>query len=450
MKIRNTLFTVCALLFLPALSIAQQPQQEVSMLQAQDTPPAASTTGTAPQLTLADAEKLALAHNPNVTIAHLLQLAQVQATREVRAAGLPLATVDLTAADAHQNSRITAGGLNNPVVYERAAGGLTLRQLISDFGRTHNLVRSAQSNEKAQMEMERATAADIVLAVDRVYFQALTAQAVLKVAHQTVATRRTTAEQIRALTESKLRSTLDLSLAEVQVSQAQLLLLDAENAAQASMAALNALLGSDADTRYALVEETAETPPPAHTEDLVQTAFRDRPDLAASADRELAARQFASAEHALIRPTISALATGGGTPVRAGQIQSPWYGAAGANISIPVFNGFAFSARARAADLEAQSASEQVRNLRDNIARDVRISVLDAQQAYQRIQVARQLLDQANTVMELAQARYKVGLSGIVDLTQAQLAQTEAEIGFTNARYNYQSALATVRYQTGQ
>lgn len=84
------------------------------------------------------------------------------------------------------------------------------------------------------------------------------------------------------------------------------------------------------------------------------------------------------------------------------------------------------------------------------IARDVWTAVLNAQMAYQRIGVSKQLLDQANTALELAQARYKVGLSGIVDLTQAQLAQTEAEIGLTNARFAYQTALAVVAYQTGQ
>ncbi len=88
--------------------------------------------------------------------------------------------------------------------------------------------------------------------------------------------------------------------------------------------------------------------------------------------------------------------------------------------------------------------------MRDGIARDVRDAGLNAQLAFQRIAVTKQLLDQANTALELAQARYKVGLSGIVDLTQAQLAQTQAEIGYTNARYNYQTALAMIRYQTGQ
>jgi outer membrane protein len=405
-----------------------------------------------PKLTLAQAEHLAFEHNPNISVAHLLQLAQAQVTREARAGELPDATGNLTAVGAHDNSRITAGALNNPIVYDRAAAGLTVRQLITDFGRTHNLIREAQSNAKAQLDTERATVDDITLAVDQAFYQALTAQSILKVAQQTVSTRQATGQQIGALTAQNLRSTLDLSLANVQVSQAQLLQLDAENAAQTAMATLNAILGSENNEQYDLVDETPVNPqlPPANVEDLVQLAFRARPDLAAFNDRFTAAKQFASAEHDLNRPTISALATGGGTPIRADQIQSSWYGAAGANVSIPIFNGFEFSARAKEADLRAQAASEQVRNSREGIGRDVRNAVLNAQMAFQRIGVTRELMSQANTAMELAQARYQVGLSGIAELSQAQLAQTEAQIDFANARYAYQTAVAVVRFQTGQ
>lgn len=436
---------------IPVLLLTQAPAAG-SHLDASSTAEAPAPSPAGPRLTLAEAEKMALEHNPSISVARLLQLAQIQVTRAVRSNEMPTATGNLTAVDAHDNSRLTAGALNNPIVYDRAAGGLTVRQLITDFGRTHNLVKNAQSTAKAQLDTERATVEDITLAVDQAFYQALTAQSVLRVARQTLTTRQATAEQIGALTSQKLRSTLDLSLADVQVSQAQLLVLDAQNSAQAAMANLNAILGSEADEQYDLVNETPENPQPApaSAEDLLQVAFRSRPDLASLNDRWLAARQFASAEHDLSRPTISALATAGGTPVRADQIQSSWYGAAGANISIPIFNGFEYTARAKEADLRAQAASEQVRNLRDAVARDVRSAVLNAQIAFQRIAVSRQLFDQANTALELAQARYKVGLSGIVDLTQAQLAQTEAEIGYTNARFAYQTALAVVRYETGQ
>jgi outer membrane protein len=464
----------CVLLLLPCSCPAQQLQQpalpdapparliaqagqELPLLPsgAQQSPPQQQqlqTPPAGPRLTLADAERMALRHNPNISIAHLLQLAQAQVVREVRAEDLPSAFADLTAVGAHQNSRLTAGALSNSSVYDRAAGGLTVSQLITDFGRTHNLIRNAQSNARAQLDLERASVEDITLAVDQAFYQALTAQEVLRIAQQTVVTRQATGDQIGALTKSNLRSTLDLSLANVQVSQAQLLVLDGQNDSQAAMANLNAILGSESYVKYDLVDETPETPavPPADTESLVQLAFKARPDLAALNDRFTAAKQFASAEHDMLRPTVSAIAAAGGTPVRADQIQSSWYGAAGANISIPIFNGFDYSARGKEADLRAQAAAEQVRNLRDSVGRDVRTAVLNAQAAFQRIGVSQQLLDQANTALDLAQARYKVGLSGIVDLTQAQLDQTQAEISVANARYAYQTALAEVRFQTGQ
>jgi outer membrane protein len=129
---------------------------------------------------------MAIEHNPNISVARLIALAQAQVMREVRSGELPTATGSLTAVGAHENSRVTAGLLNNPSIFDRAAGGLTVSQLITDFGRSHNLVRSAQSNAKAQLENERATELDITLTVDQAFYQALTAQAVLKVAEETV------------------------------------------------------------------------------------------------------------------------------------------------------------------------------------------------------------------------------------------------------------------------
>ena len=414
--------------------------------------PAGPVAPLGPRLTLADAERMAIAHNPIISVARLIALAQAQVTREVRSGELPTATGSVTAVGAHENSRITAGFLNNPSIYDRAAGGLTVSQLITDFGRTHNLVKSAQSNARAQLENERATELDITLTVDQAFYQALTSEAVLKVAEETVIQRQATVDQVGALTKAKLRSNLDLSFANMQVSQAKLLLLDAQNNAADAMASLNTVLGSERDEQYTLVDETTASPDPApqDAEALLQTAFTARPDLAALNDNYTAARQFSTAERELWMPTVSALTALGGTPVRADQIQSSWYGAAGANITIPIFNGFLFSARAQEAKLRANAAGEQVRNLRDVIARDLRTAILNAQNAFQRIGVTQEMLNESNMALDLSQARYKIGLSGIVELTQAQLAQTQAEIAYANARYAYQTELAVVRFQTGQ
>ena len=412
----------------------------------------ASPQSAATQLTLSEAEQLALKNNPQISVARLLTFAQHQVVRETRSAELPQATGNLTAADARQGTRLTAGALNNSSVFERAAAGITIGQLITDFGRTRNLVASEDLREQAQKQTEQATAADIVLATDQAFYAALAAQAQLLVAQQTVDTRQTTTDQVQALTTAKLRSDLDLSFANVNLAQAKLLLLDAQNRKDAAFTGLNEILGFEKQASYILVDETRKplNAPPANEENLVQDAFRSRPDLAAIDDNFQAAQRFARAEHDLSRPTISALAAVGGTPVRADQITTSWYGAAGVNMSIPLFNGFLFSSRARAADYQSSVLQQQVRDLRDRIARDVRVTWLQSNTAYQRVSVTAQLLQQANLALDLAQTRYKLGLSSIVELSQAQLQQTDAQIGNTNARYEYLTTLSELNFQIGQ
>jgi outer membrane protein len=403
-------------------------------------------------LTLAQAEKIAVQQNPHMQIARLIALAEGQVRREARAADLPTLTGNLTAVDTHEGDRITAGALNNPSVYQRAAGGVALSQLMTDFGRTHALVSSADLSARAAASNEIASREDVLLAVDEAFYHALASQAILLVAQQTVTTRQETADQIRALTEAKLRSELDLSFANVNLQQAKLLLLSATNDNQESQAALNAILGEELPAVYTLVDETpaASAPAPEDAAPLLQLAFQSRPDLAALNQQSSAAKEFSRAERDLVRPTISALGVAGDAPVRADQITIPWYGAAGVNVSIPIFNGFLFSARANEAKLRAQAADQSVQQLRQTIARDVTDTVLEAQSGFQRIDVSRQLLEQANSAFDLAQTRYKLGLSSIVELSQAQLAQTQAQIAYASARYAYQQTLAALRFQTGQ
>ncbi|MGC9159691.1 MAG: TolC family protein [Terracidiphilus sp.] len=408
---------------------------------------------TGPLLTLAQAEQMAIRNNPHISIAHLLALAQAQVTRQVFSAYMPMASTTLDAVDANNNGRITgAGTLNSPRMLDKAAGGLTVSQLITDFGRTHNLVLSARSAAKAQLENEVATDLDITLTVDQAFYHALAAQADLRAAEETVRQRQATADQVNALTQAKLRSDVDLAFADVQLSQAKLLELNAKNQSDDAMAALNTVLGSEQNHPYTLVDETSVTPapPPSDAEPLVRQAFAARPDLAALNDDYASATHYSKAQRDLWMPTVSALAMVGGTPVRDDLIKSSWYSGAGASINIPVFNGFLFNAQAREAKLRAGAAQQQVRNLRDDIARDVRTAVLNAQTAFERIDVTLQMLNQSNLALDLSQARYKIGLSSIVEITQAQLAQTDSLIAYTNARYSYQTALAVLRYQLGQ
>jgi len=407
------------------------------------------SAGTPTMLSVKDAQVLALKNNPQISVARLTALASQQVTREVRSSLWPTAQVDLTAVDTpNPGNRITAGALNNPSVYQRAAAGAVVSQLLTDFGRTTNLVASANLAAKAENQNALATKEQILLAVDQAFYNALQTQAVLTVAQRTVSDRQTVSDQVGALFRSKLKSELDFSFANVNLAQAKLLLLDAENNVNAAQAALSAVLGFQNLQRFQLVEDTTPVAtPPENIDELINTAFTARPEILALEFQSESAQRFQKAERDLLFPDIRALGAVGDTPVR-NPIISSWYGAVGVNVDIPVFNGFLYTARAREASLRAQAAQEKLRDIRDRIARDVRTSWLNAKTAYERLAVTQQLLDQANLALNLAQARYKLGLGSIVELSQAQLQQTQAQISNVSAGYDYRLALAGLQYQT--
>jgi len=257
------------------------------------------------------------------------------------------------------------------------------------------------------------------------------------------------ADQVSALTKSKLKSDLDLSFANVNLAQAKLLYLDALNNDKAAMAGLSAILGYPNLQNLELISDSEPlAPPPADVDQLIADALAKRPEVLALEFQSQSAEKLHQADRDEMLPTISALAAFGDSPVRDDRVYGP-YGAVGVNLQIPVFNGFLYSARSREADLRAQAMRQRMSDLRNRISRDVRTSWLAASTAYDRVNVSQQLLAQANLALDLAQTRYKLGLSSIVELSQAQLQQTQAQIGSAQAESEYRLALSSLRYQTG-
>lgn len=427
----------------PALTLQTQPTPATT------TPAAAATTQ--PSLTRQQAEQEAIKHNPNISVAALLARAQAEHVRVTRSALFPAFNGDVTGVDAQEASRISTGSLTASRLLYHAGAGVRLDQLITDFGQTRNLIASSSFQAKAADQRSQATRDDIVLATDIAFYRALRAQATLQVAESTVKTRTNVADQVSAMTASKLKSTLDQSFAQVNLSQAQLFNLDAQNEYDASIASLNELLGTTDDTHYQLVDDPTPPQPVAPTADaVIALALQQRPDLLALADVHEADVHFAHAQRDQLLPTISGLGVVGITPVGSQQyFVDNWYGAAGVNISVPIFNGFKFHSEATEAKLRADASDEQHRALVDQIVRDVRTAWLTSQSAQQRMSVTAQLLKQANLALDLATTRYQLGLSSIVELSQAQLQQTQAQIDDANARFEYEQDLAALRFESG-
>jgi outer membrane protein len=256
-----------------------------------------------------------------------------------------------------------------------------------------------------------------------------------------------------------LKSNLDLSFADVNLSQAKLLQVDAQNNLDSAMAALTAVLGFDKQVQYELVEDDKQAPaPPPDVDVLINTALQQRPDLQSLTYTQQAAERFRRAQRDQLFPSISTLGIAGVSPVRPdcfggcfpNYFVSSWYGAVGVNMNVPIFNGLLFTSQASEAKYRAQAAAENTRDLRNSVVRDVRTAWLALNAAFQRVSVAAELARQADLSLNLAQGRYQLGLGSIVELSQAQLQKTDADIGYVNSQYQYRLALSTLNFEIGQ
>lgn len=399
-------------------------------------------------LTLQQAEQIAIRNHPRVQAAVSLAMAAREQTVEARSAYYPTARGSLTGVEAEHNSRIAAGGLNNPIIYDRYANGFEVSEIVTDFGRTHDLVKSSNLHAQAQQERVVTSRADVLVNVDRAYFNVLRNQTLLRVAEQTVNQRKLVADLVDAEAKHKLKSGLDVSFAQVDLSQAQLLLIQAQNNLQASYAELSDALGYADQQTFNLAEEPMPSQPPGDLSQLIQQALKDRPEMISQRFDVGSANTYATAERDLWFPTISVAGAAGLTPFRQDQL-APRYAAAGFNVNVPIFNGHLFGALRGEANARARAQQEYLRELQNRIVRDVRTVWLNANSSYQRLSVTKELLAQARQSLDLSQARYKLGLSSIVELSQAQLNETSAEIAQASAKYDYQTQMSILNYQIG-
>jgi outer membrane protein len=404
-------------------------------------------------LTLQQAETMALQNHPQIQAARNEAAFANQQIVEARSAYFPTVNANVTGSGANDGARIGAEFITDSRLFDRFGAGFTFTQLIADFGRTKNLVASSRLQAQASAQNLQATRYDVLLQVNRAYFDVLHARALIRTAQETIKTRQTVLDQVTQLARNQLRSDLDVDFAAVNVSEAKLLLIEAQNSLDDAYAELARALGADRVIDYQVQEEPLPPNPPANPDDLVAQAMANRPELASFRFTRDSAYKFADAEKDLKRPTVDAVGLAGYIPYIAqltSQAIPAEYGAAALNISIPIFNGHLFAARHEAALDRAMEADQKLRDEQLRLARDVRLAWANASTAFQRIAVTAQLMQEANLAVNLAQGRYNLGLASIVELSQAQLNQTAAEIANLSAKYDYQSQYQALQYTIGQ
>jgi outer membrane protein len=403
------------------------------------------------RLTLSDAKAMAVANHPQVLAAQSEAAYTNEEITVSRAPYYPVLSADLTGSQSSNSlARIGAGALSASRLFNRFGQGVVFSQLVTDSGRTKNLVASSRFQAEASTQTVQATRYDVLLEVTRAYFAALHAQGVVRVALATVDARQLLLDQVTTLANNNLRSQLDVSFADVNVSEAKLLLLRAQDTVQSSLADLTRALGSGQPVNYQLMDEPLPQGPPDRPDVLVMEALNNRPEVASFRAASDAAMKFAQAEKDLERPSVTILGAAGFLPlINSSGIPTHYEGVA-LNVDVPIFNGHLFSARREAAEFRANEAAQRLRDTQERIARDVRVSWASATNAFQRIDVTAQFLRQATLALDLAQGRYNLGLASIVELTQAQLNVTQAEIENLSAKYDYETQNAALQYSAGQ
>ncbi len=432
MSFRNLLATSC-LIFLPIPIWAQTTA----------TPSSQST------LSLAKAESIAVANQPRLLAAQLRARAASQRIREAHSGLLPTVAFSATGAlVADTGSSIAVGNITTSAVSDRFAYGGSLSQLVTDFGRTSALVRSTRYQSAAQGDLATLTRAQVRLNVREAYYGVLGAEAVLRAAQAAQQNRHLISRQLEALAQSELRSTLDVNFAKVLESEAELAVVRAQSTVSQERSRLATAMGEPQTVSASLSEPTAPDALPGAPEDLLQQATAQRADLSAAHAEQLAAEQFAQSEKRLSYPTLNVLGAAGQVPYHDHTLHDS-YAAAGFNLNIPVFNGGLFAARHAEAQLEATARARDAEALRLQVNEQVQDAWYRADEAYRSLDVTARLVQQSKEALRLAQDRYDAGLGSIVELNEAQLNETSAEISAADATYTYLSRHAELDFAAG-
>lgn len=330
------------------------------------------------------------------------------------------------------------------------AGGVIGNQRLYDFGFTQNLVDSSQFAARAQEQDVTAQRAVVTLVVQRAYLNSLKRHRLVQIAEDTVRERGIIRSQVDTLYRQQLKSKLDLNLVQVELTNAESLLVKARNDLKASFAELNRAMGITGLEDYVLEELPIEVRPkrPLGTfisDSLSHPELQRARELTRSADSRLTAtkRQYL--------PTVSAIASAGDyqtfDPNR-DQRTGGWW-TAGALVSVPLFTGFLIENQVREANAQKNAADANSLNIEQALTQQVTNAYLDTVTFAQQIKLTEEQVKTAQEALQLARQRYKLGLGSVVEVTQSEVALTSAQTRLAEAQYDYKIAEATLVYAAG-
>ncbi|MGQ9656607.1 MAG: TolC family protein [Fimbriimonadales bacterium] len=402
-------------------------------------------------LTLEDAVALALRNNRAVQISTLGVDKTRNALREARSnANFTIqGNATYTRFDRVAEARFGPQTIRLGNIENRTAR-ITLTQIIDISGLVRTAVRAANVTlTLSELELAR-TRNDTILQVVQAYQGLARADEFVRVAEEALRNAQERLRLVRAQVDAGVAAQFDLLRAETAVAQAEQAVLNARNQRELAAAALNNLLGRALDAPVLVVKPERlpeEALPPLET--LTQQAYESRPELiAAQRGVDLARVGIETARRSLLPNIVLTgqadfnLNTSAFNPRR-----ETYTGVA--VLSVPIWDGGIARAREAQARDDLQIAQLRLQQAQEAVALEVRQAYLNLQDAQKRLAVAQKGLEQATEALRLARVRFEAGVSPQLEISDAELAFTQAQTNLVNAQFDYLDAYAALLRAVG-
>jgi outer membrane protein TolC len=324
-----------------------------------------------------------------------------------------------------------------------------LRQPLFDARATSSLVRSIRHNITAQDYEVKKTAFDIVLGVKSAFYDVLKKRDLLEVFRTALTTAEKHLEQSKELYKEGLAPRSDVIKSEVQVSNARLDVIMAENGLLSVKANLVTAMGQPVTTDFNVVfHDEGLLPILFPFKDVLLLAYDQRPELKGSRARIESAKANIDQAKSGLYPNLSLDASYGWQQDQFSPSEKKW--SVGLTVGIPIFEQLTAKSKINQAAANLNSLKAVDTQTLRSIELDVQQAWLSLKEAMERLDVTRKTLEQTEEDMRVSEGRYKEGLGNILEVIDAQTALTQARTNNVVALYDIASASAKLDRATGK
>jgi len=320
--------------------------------------------------------------------------------------------------------------------------GATLNQLIWDFGATIDRFRAAKAQADAQRATELATVLALDFTVRQNYFLAQAQKALVQVAQDTLDAQTKHREQTEGFVRAGTQPEIALATARTNEANARVQLITAQNNYETAKVTLNQAMGVEGGTDY----DVAQDPYPAidiedgEIDPAVSEAVKARPEVASIEDLIRVNQLTINSVKGNYLPSISGQAnlTDRGTSLDG----LTWNANVGVILSWNIFQGGLTTAQLREAQANLANVAAQLDVEKLQIRVDVNAALLAVRAAKASLSASGEALNNARQQLRLAEQRFQVGVGSAIELTDAQVALTQAAAQSVQAADNLSTARA--------